>query len=129
MGVILEHSKKRTNPVIELYDIEQFLKYAKDASLVVYNTQLFSSPFLDENKIRQVNCYAIGVIFNGLRAILKHQKTWQNSKIPRNTQKRNPKDVIDTLMRKFVNQIKTELNGIEGNLLEGDSQPIWSGLF
>ena len=125
----MEHSEKRTRPVIELYDMEQFLKYAKDASLVVYNTPLFSSPFLDEKKIREVNCYAIGVVYNGLPTILKYQKTWQNSKIPRNPQKRNPKEVIDTLMREFVTLIKTELNGIEGTLIEGESQPVWSEIF
>ncbi|MFX1295346.1 MAG: hypothetical protein ACFFD2_10920 [Promethearchaeota archaeon] len=115
-----------TNFIVEIYDLKEFLKYAKTAPLVIYDPEFFSSPFLDEKKIRCVNCYAIGVRFQGLPIILKYQKS-RNNLHSQTTQKReNPKNVIDSSMRAFINQIKSKLHILKGSVHEEKKNSFWN---
>ena len=117
------------NNIIELFDLTEFLRHAKNASLVIYDPIFFSSPFLNEQKIRCVNCYAIGVKFRDFPVTLKFQKTWNPSTMPRKNRPENPKTVIDTAMRTFINQIITQFNAIKGSIHGEKAKSIWNEYF
>lgn len=119
------HSENYSENVIELESLKEFMKYAKKASLCIYEPELFSSPFNNEIKIRSVSCYAIGVKFQAVSVILKYQKTWQNSQFPPNSEKLNPKDVIDSSMRIFINQLEHQFHALKGKLSRDNMMPLW----
>lgn len=118
-----------TKNIIEIYDLKEFLEYAKTAPLVIYDPDFFSSPFIDERKIRCVNCYAVGVQFQRLSVILKYQKSRKNSNFQRNNKRDNPKDVIDSSMRAFINQIKTQFHAMKGFIHGEKKDSIWNEFF
>ena len=115
-----------TNYIIEIYEFEEFMKFAQNASLIIYESQFFSSPFLDEHKIRCVNCYAIGVRFQGLPTILKFQKNNKNTQIQSNSKREHPTDAIDSAMRSFINEIKYQLNALKGSIHGEKNDSSWN---
>ena len=117
------------NNIIELFDLKEFLRHAKNASLVIYDPIFFSSPFQDENKIRCVNCYAIGVKFRDFPVTLKFQKTWKTPKMPIKESPENPKILIDSAMRRFINQLISQFNAIKGTIHGEKSKSIWRDYF
>ena len=114
-----------TNQVIEIYDLKEFMKYAKTAPLAIYDPEFFSSPFIDERKIRCVNCYAIGVKFQGLSVILKYQKSRKNSHFPINSKRMPPKDVIDSSMRAFINELQSQVQAVKGTIHKEKQRSLW----
>ena len=121
----LEHSESYTGNIIELESLEEFTKYAKKASLFIYEPEFFSSPFKNEIRIRSVTCYAIGVKFQEVSVILKYQKTWHNSYFRPNSERHNPKDVIDSSMRVFITQLETQFHALRGKLSRDNMMPLW----
>ncbi len=122
-------SKIYPHNIIEIYDLNEFLNYARYTPLFIYNPEVFSSPFLNENKIRSVTCHLIGVQFNNLSIILKYQKFWNPSDSSNPTMKNNPKDVIDAAMRLFIAKIENEFQAVKGNLQGEKSESIWDHFF
>ncbi len=121
----MEHSENSTGNIIELDSLKEFIKYAKKASLCIYEPQFFSSPFNNETRIRGVICYAIGVKFQEDSIILKYQKTWHNSHFRPNSERQNPKDVIDSSMRAFINQLETQFHALRGKISRDHMMPLW----
>ena len=117
------------NQIIEIYELKEFLRHAKNAPLVIYDPVFFSSPFLDEHKIQCVTCYAIGVKFHKLPVTLKFQNTWKNINHLREKKHENPKSVIDTAMRTFINQLITQFNAIKGTVHGEKAKSIWHEYF
>lgn len=115
--------------VIEICDLNEFLKYARGAPLLIYDPEYFPSPFLNEQRIRSVNCYAICVNFQGLPVILKYHKSRKNSNLQGQKRGINPKDVIDASMRSFINQIETQFNAVKGSIPGEKKQSIWDDVF
>lgn len=115
-----------TNYIIEIYEFEEFMKFAQTAPLIIYEPEFFSSPFLDEHKIRCVNCYAIGVRFQGLPTILKFQKNNRNTQIQPNSKREHPTDVINSSMRAFINEIKCQLNALKGSIHGEKKDSSWN---
>ena len=114
-----------TNQVIEIYDLKEFMKYAKTAPLAIYDPEFFTSPFIDERKIRCVNCYAIGVKFQGLSVILMYQKSRKNSHFPNNRKRMNPKDIIDSSMRAFINELRSQIHAVKGTIHGDNQRSVW----
>ncbi|MDD1778771.1 MAG: hypothetical protein LUQ65_11460 [Candidatus Helarchaeota archaeon] len=121
----MEHSENYAGNIIELDSLKEFTKYAKKATLFIYEPDFFSSPFKNEIRIRSVICYAIGVKFQDVSVILKYQKTWHNSHLSPNSERRNPKDVIDSSMRVFINQVETQFHALKGKLSRDNMRPVW----
>ena len=124
----MEHSENYTGNIIELDSLKEFMKYAKKASLFIYEPEFFSSPFNSETKIRSVSCYAIGVKFQEDSVILKYQKTWHNSYFRPNSGRHNPKDVIDSSMRTFINQLENQFHALKGKINRDNMRSIWHDL-
>lgn len=120
----MEHSEKRVSTIIELYDLKEFMEYAKEAPLFIYEPQFFSSPFNNETKMKSVTCYAIGVKFQDISIILKYQKNWEKADCLPNTERQNPKDVMDTSMQAFINQLKNQFHALRGKI-SGDNILPW----
>jgi len=114
------------NIIVEIYEFEEFMKFAQTAPLIIYESEFFSSPFIDEHKIRSVNCYAIGVRFQGLPTILKYQKTIRNTQIHSYSNGEHPKDVIDSSMRVFINDLKCQLNALKGSIHGEKKDSSWN---
>ena len=125
----MDPSEICTQPIIEIFDLNEFKKYAKKASLVIYNPEFFSSPFINEKKIKSITCYLIGVRFRNLFSILKYQKTWKNSAIRCDNEHKNPKDAIDSSMRTFIDQIKDQFHAINGIIYGEKTKSIWSTFY
>jgi hypothetical protein len=108
-----------------LDSLKEFTKYAKKASLFIYEPEFFTSPFNNEMKIRSVTCYAIGVKFQEVSVILKYQKSWCNSRFHPNSEGHNPKDVIDASMRAFITQLETQFHALKGKLSRDNMMLLW----
>ncbi len=115
--------------MVELFDVNEFSRYAKTAPLVLYNPQFFPSPFLNEKKIKCVDCYAVGVKFQKVSIILKYQESWKHINCRESRERGNPKDRIDSSMRTFIIKFKNEFHAIKGTV-EGDRpDTLWNGFY
>jgi hypothetical protein len=121
----LERSRNYIGTIIELDSLKEFTKHVKKASLLIYEPEFFPSPFNNETRIRSVTCYAIGVKFQGVSVILKYQKTWDNSQFHPNSERHNPKDVIDSSMKTFITQLETQWHAVKGKIGRDNLMPIW----
>lgn len=117
------------NCIIEIDDWDVFLKYAKEAPLFLYEPQLFSSPFINDEKIRCVNCYAIGIKLRDYPLILKYQKIWDKSDFQGNSNLNSPKDMINSVMQTFIENIKKQFHAIKGTIHAEKSNINWSDYF
>lgn len=117
------------NIIVEIGEWEEFIKYAKTSKLFLYDPILFSTPFIDERKIRCVNCYAIGINFQGLPVILKFQKSQKNTSIKANFERKSPKDSINAEMRIFIEELKTRFQAIQGSIHWDGTKPVTRQLY
>jgi hypothetical protein len=117
-----------TQSIVELYDWNEFLKYARRAPLLIYEPEFFPTPFLHEEKIRCVNCYAIGIKFENLPVILKYQKNQKGLQYRDRAEPENPKNIIDAAMRRFIHKITISLNAVKGKLNGGQEKFTWGDL-
>ncbi len=114
-----------TQSIVELDDWNEFSKYARQAPLLIYEPEFFPTPFLHEEKIRCVNCYAIGIKFENLPVILKFQKNQKSLQHGKRAVPQNPKNLIDAAMRRFIHKITTSFNAVKGKLDGGQESITW----
>ncbi|MHA1129344.1 MAG: hypothetical protein ACTSQI_10335 [Candidatus Helarchaeota archaeon] len=118
-----------TENILELYDWNEFLKYVQHASLFIYEPDYFPTPFLHEEKIRCVNCYAIGVESLNFPLIIKFQKTSKNTDFSKPPSPDDLKTIIDSSMRHFIHTISTRYNAVRGKLHGSEQKLPWFALF
>jgi len=72
----MEHMKNESStllPPVVLEDYADFKRFAKDAAVVVYSPEFFSSPFLDDQKrLRRLTLTALGVPIRGMALTFKY---------------------------------------------------------
>ncbi|MHA1265150.1 MAG: hypothetical protein ACTSRS_07940 [Candidatus Helarchaeota archaeon] len=121
-----------SNSIIELTNLNDFKKFAKQASSLLYEPIYFPSPFLNEHWIRCVNCYCLGVNFSGISIIIKYQKSYKDIKqdiqLKKNLEWKKVKELIDAEMRKFITEIKKEFHAVKGNIKIFDRKVAWNEL-
>jgi hypothetical protein len=72
MGIMKNESSTLIPPVV-LEDYADFKGFAKEAAVVVYSPEFFSSPFLDDQKkLRRLTLTALGVQIRGIALTFKY---------------------------------------------------------
>ena len=125
----LSRIENSPNIIVEMFDFNEFIEHAKKASLILYEPQFFSSPFHNDEKIRSVNCYALGVDLQTYPVILKYQKSRKNTHFRANTELKSPKEVIHTSMCAFIDELKRLFHIVRGTIQTDRKETLWHDLF
>jgi len=116
-------------PIVSLKDETKFFEIARDAKLVVYDTETLVKGD-DPPKIKKITIYAIGIEKYGLPMTISYRLSITdiiNSNLDKDYN--TLIELIDDKIKKLILKIKTKFNGIEGRIENPDIQEIWRELY